>query len=217
MRKFAAIAVSVCVMFGLGFAQTAEIQTDAQGLVTITARGTDVRPLLHDLFAQAKKNYVLEATVRQNTYLSLAGVEFEEALQIICKLLDLQYEVQNGIYFLSKNVNTSGQLVPVKVTPPQGKVSQESMAKKVTTRFAKTELALVLADLSKQTGVKIELDKATPKYKIDAFLVGTSLKYALDVLTKATGLEYRLTDNCSIFVCKPEANKSSVMKAGKAH
>lgn len=196
-------------------AQNAEIKTDAQGLVTVTARGTDVRPLLHDLFTQAKKNYVLEPGVRMATYLSLAGIEFEEALQIICKNADLTYEIQNGIYYISKIPGMKEVQDPdPKPEPPKGKLPAEVLARKVTTRLAKADIVVVLTELGKQAGVKIELDKSAPRFKIDAFLVGTSLKYALDTLTKATGLKYELTDNQTILVAKQDLNKVAVVKSG---
>ncbi len=216
MRKIASILCFAAVLCGLSYAQTADIKTDPSGIVTISARGTDVSPLLNDLFAQAKKNFVIEPGVRMVVYLSLTGVDFEEALQIICKNANLKFDIQNGIYYVSKLDAAVASVDPKPEVPPQpkGKLPTSIFAVKITTRFSKTDLGVVLASMAKQAGIKIEIDPAVPHYKLDAFLIGTSLKSALDILTKSTGLEYKLTDNLSIMVSKPDPNKVMVVKNG---
>ena len=42
-----------------------------------------------------------------------------------------------------------------------------------------------------QAGIAIEVDPTVPGYKLDAYLINTSLKYALDQVTEAAGLKYR--------------------------
>jgi len=83
-------------------AQELPQDTRNQPKVTIAAKGTDVRTVLTDLFGQAKKDFVLEPNIRFVLYLSLTEMPFEEALEIVCKTASLRYEVQNGIWFLSK-------------------------------------------------------------------------------------------------------------------
>lgn len=72
-------------------------------LVSLRSRGQDVRTVLHDLFDQAKRSYVLDNISRTELYLSLDDLEFEEALELIVQIAELRYEKQNGIYFISKN------------------------------------------------------------------------------------------------------------------
>ena len=72
------------------------------------------------------------------------------------------------------------------------------MSKRVTTRFTRTKLIDVFAAFTKQTGVEIIMDKDVPMYKIDAFLIDTSLQYALTVVARAAGLTYSLTDDKQI-------------------
>lgn len=215
MKRLALILSFVAIWVGPCLAQSADIKTDVDGLVTVAARGTDVRPLLHDLFSQAKKSYVIEPGVRMVVYLSLSGVDFEEALQIICRNADLKYEIQNGIYYVSRaNGPMNEDPKPDAPIKPKGKLPASALSIKVTTRFAKTDLGTVLASMGKQAGVKIELDPAAPHYKLDAYLIGAPLKQALDTLTKATGLQYVLTDEMSIWVTKPDPNKVMVVKSG---
>lgn len=174
--------------------------------VSISAKGDDVRGVLADLFAQAKKDFVLEPNIRFVLYLSLSNAEFEEALQIVCKTAELKYEVQNGIYFVTKKkpVVAPPQVVPqpvaeVKIVEaPTGKLPAQVLSKIVTTRLSKTCLREVLREIGRQAGVTIEIDETIPRYKVDAFLLQTSLKYALDVLSKATGTKYVFTDRQSI-------------------
>lgn len=214
------------IVLATGLAVTALAQnvvSGKEGMVTVTSRGNDVRTVVHDLFAQLGKNYILDPAVRlQPLYLSLKDVEFEEALFQICKLAELRFEVQNGIFY----VNRSPKAAPPKSEPktaeqkivpkaePTGTLPATVWGKKVTTRFEKVDLREAMADLGKQTGLKIEVDAKVPRYKIDAYLINTSLKYALDQISTAANLRYRLTNRMTIEIVpmvaaavEPEAGK----------
>ena len=57
---------------------------------------------------------------------------------------------------------------------------------------------------AKQTGVTIEIADTVPDYRVDTYLNKTSLKYAMDRITEAAGLEYKFTNRNSILVNKPK-------------
>lgn len=177
-------------------------------MVSITAKATDVRAILADLFAQAKQNYVLQQGIQAAFFLTLDKVEFEEALNIICNQAKLQYEVQNGIYFITK----AKPVVIAPVVPvAKGTLDKSVLATRLTTKFTKTDIRVVFAEFSKQTEVKIEVDKAVPNFKLDTTLKHTTLRYALDKVTEATGLKYKFTENLSILIYKPDdGNKVAV-------
>lgn len=174
----------------------------SNGEVTIASKGLDVRNVLFDLFSQSKKSFVLEPNVRFVLYLALSGVQFDEALDIVCNTAGLSYEINNGIYFVGKSkagATVKGQEPNVSAPKaPLGRITDAELQKKLTTRLSKTDIRDVFAEFGKQTGLTIEVDKAVPGYKVDAFLVTTSLRYALDVVTKAAGLTYNRTDNRTI-------------------
>lgn len=217
------IALALCLASVSAFAQDGpKVEQDASGTVTISASGDDVRKVLHQLFTQAKKNYVCDPYSTFILHLSLTGVEFEEALQIVCKLASLEYEVQNGIYFVTRKKTTA---TPAKasetvkaaqaVEKPKGKLPATVLEKIVNTRLDKTDLKLVFTTLGKQAGITIDVAASVPAYKIDAYLVNTSLKYALDMVTEATALKYRFTENQTIEVYKPEPeSKVKVVSGG---
>ncbi len=183
------------------------------GLVTISSKGKDVRDVLFDLFTQAKKSFVLDPNVRYMLYLSLNDVEFDEALAIILDLSGLESETQNGIIYMKKkavakpNPNPQPEKKPAPATPkPLGKLTDDELQKMLTTRFSLTDMRSVFQEFEKQTGIKIEVKENVPAYKIDAFLINTSLKYALDVVTTAAGLKWSKTDNKTILIeLKPKA------------
>jgi type II secretory pathway component GspD/PulD (secretin) len=204
-----------------GFAQANSIIPGQEGNVSVASRGNDVRYVIHDLFAQCKKNYVLDPSIRFTLYLQLNDVEFEEALMIVCKTADLQYDVQNGIFYISKkpkplakpdlkineakptgSQHKSGPDPKVEAKPaqPRGTLPATVLAKRVNTRFDKIDLRELMAALGKQAGVTIEVDPKVPAFKLDAYLINTSLKYALDQITEAAGLRYRFTDRLSISI-----------------
>ncbi len=199
-------------MASLSFAQdtpTTEIAT-TEGLVTIASKGADVRSVLFDLCTQSKKNFVLEPNVYFILYLSLAGVEFEEALNIVCNTSSLEYQIENDIYFISKKKAsvvpqpkpTTIAPVVTKPTPKRGKLTAADLEARLTTRFSKTPITDVFKAIAEQTGVEIVIDKDVPAFQLDAYLIDTSLQYALDVLCRSTGLLYSLTDDKQVRISK---------------
>lgn len=202
-----------------GFANDDTVKTSDTGTVSIQSAGNDIRLVVHNLFTQAKKSYVLDQQPFAALHLSLEKVEFEEALQLVCKLGKLTYEVQNGIYFITKAKPVSPKVdashsarKPLEITPvdQKGRLDASVLNKKLTTRLQKTDMRVVFAEFAKQTGVTIEVEKGVPGYKIDAFLIGTTLKYSLDAITEAAGLKYRFTDRKSIEIYKPVAEQNRV-------
>jgi type II secretory pathway component HofQ len=185
-----------------------DVSIDEANIVTISSKGADVRSVLFDLFTQAKRSFVLEPEVRHVLYLALTGVEFEEALNIVCRTASLQYEVENGIYFVTKI--KAGQKLPAadptKATAtarPLGRLTEQDLQKRVSTRLSMADIRAVFAEFAKQTGIVIEVSDKVPNYKVDAYLIDTSLKYALDVVTRAAGLSYERTENRSIRISSP--------------
>jgi hypothetical protein len=190
--------VPILLACALAHAQEPNVTSQPPATVSVASKGDDVRVVLHDLFTQVKKNYVLESDIRHSLFLSLQEVEFEEALAIICKSARIGYEVQNGIYFFAR-------VAPKPATSqakPLGKLPESALLKTVTVRLPKTDLRAVLAEFTKQTGVRIEADASVPLYKLDVFLSKTSLKYSLDLICRAAGLKYALTNAMSILVSK---------------
>ncbi len=186
--------------------------------ISVSAKGLDVRSVLFDLFTQTGHNFIIDDGVRHVLYLNLAKVEFKEAFHVILNQCDLGYEVKGEIYYIGKNRSKAFKAAsaskptvvkppalgtekpqpnPIKVMTP-GKLGQEDLQKRLTTRMAMADLRDVFAEFGKQTGIKIEVDESVPYYKIDAFLLDTSLKYALDVVTEATKLKYTLTEQKTI-------------------
>lgn len=209
------IALITLSLASVGALAADEVTTNNETrTVSVESKGSDVRNVIHDLFTQSKKNYVLEPNVRFVLYLSLKEMEFEEALQLICKTASLKYEIQNGIFFVNidkpKTV-VKPQSTPPKEEKPKGKLPETVLTKTLTTRFDKVEIKALFEEITKQTGVKIEIASGVPQYRLDAYLINTSLKYALDTVTDATGLAYKFTDNLTIQIYKPEKEANKVV------
>ena len=180
----------------------AQEDTNGTGLISVQSKGNDVRAVLHDMFTQAKRNYVLDSSIKFELFLTLDEVSFLEALGIVCRNAKLRYEVREGIYYITK----IAQPKPAIVTPekPKGTLPTTVLQKRVTTKLTKTPIRVVYANIAKQTGVTIEVDKSVPNYMLDAFLVNTSLKFALDKINEGAGLAYQLTKNRSILIYVPK-------------
>lgn len=199
-----ALALALALAPLAGIAQD-PVKTGPGGKVTIASAGSDVRKLIHEIFTQAGKSYVLEPYLYYGIHLNLVDVPFEDALKIVSKLGKLKYEVQNGIYFFSrdKSVETQSLPTPKPQATKTGRLDASSLSKKLTTRLLKADIRDVFAEFARQTELPIEVSLNVPAYKVDAILINTSLRYSLDVITKAAGLKYRLTDNQSIEVYRP--------------
>ena len=217
MKATILAVLAIASMSSMAFAQNTagtnppasnEVQVNAtNGLITISSRGKDVRDVLFDLFDQSKKNFVLETGVRYYLYLNLNDVTFDEALAIVLRQSELEFEVQNGIYYINKAkpapvVKPQPEVKVIKPQPvtPLGKITEADLQKRVTTKLSVTDIRVVFAEFSKQTGIKIEVSSNVPQYKLDAFLNNTSLKYALDVITQAADLTYTRTDMKTILI-----------------
>lgn len=210
--KTAAI-LALLALAAVGFAQEQEpatppVQTaEATGLVTVQSRGEDVRNVLFDLFAQSKRSFVLEPNVRHLLYLSLREVAFEEALELVCATAGLEFQVDNGIYFLAKRkAAPQPAAAPPKIAR---KLPESELAKPVSTKLAMVELRTLLAELGRQTGVAIEVDEKVPALKVDAMFHETRLDKALAVLAKAAKLEIVLTDHYSVLVRRAASAQAS--------
>src|SRR5687768_5372910 len=166
--------IALCIAFLplVGIGQDNSLRTAGNGTVTLASPGNDVRMIFHNLFVQANKSYVLEPYTYHQLHWNLENVEFEDALQIIYKLGQLKYEVQNGIYFISrdKNGKSSDSLFADRATTPlkKGTLPKNELDKNITTRLQKTDIREVFADFAKQTQLTIEVNSNVPAYKIDA-------------------------------------------------
>ena len=190
-------------------------------LVSISSKGQDVRPALHDMFKQAGKSFVLEPNVRFYLYLSLENIEFEEALSLVCKMASLKVEVQNGIYFINKIAPPTPPVKPTVVKAafetkpvPKGQLPKSVLNKKITTRVDKIDFRILLANITQQTGVQFEIAPEVPNFKLDAYLIGTSLKFGLDTICRAAKLEYAFTENLTIAITKPEPKNRVAVVGG---
>ncbi len=220
MRKTILLAALLMLPFAAGAQQTEAAKSTPLPTVSITANGVDVKQVLNTIFTQVKKNYVIQPNTWFNLNLSLENIDFDGALQIICKTANLNIEVQNGIYYVSKGAAkpkvAAQQIVAPIEKPKLQKLPESVFSKKLTTRMNRADLADVFLAFGKQTGTTIEVDKSVPAYKLDAFLINTSLRYALERVTKAAGLEFELTDHASIRIFKPtpvDPNHVAVIKS----
>ncbi|MBI5707509.1 MAG: hypothetical protein HZC36_11045 [Armatimonadetes bacterium] len=208
MKKTALIALALISMSPLALAQKTE-GTPPTAVVTLSANTMDIRSALNSICGQARKNYVLEAGVTGVVNLALYEMDFDEALVVFTKAANLKFELQNGIYYFSRaktEVQKHAATPPkaVEKPKPKGPLPATALQKKITTRLDKTEIRTVFAELTKQTGIEFEITSKVPGYKLDAYLIDTSLRYALDTITKAAGLCYKLTENQTILIDKAQ-------------
>ncbi len=201
------------VMILLSFASLqAMAQNDETTIVTddrvnVSARGTDFRLVLHDMFSQTKRNFIVELGASYSLFLNLANVDFESALDLICKNVGMAYRVEEGVYvFFKPPVNPPQTQKPVQSQPaPKKPLDPKVLDKKLTVRFQQTDIRQAFQEIGKQTSVPIEVSDNVKKLKINAILLDTSLRYALNTITKSANLMYTLTDRGTILISDPNA------------
>lgn len=214
-NRFLIVVVASCL------AMTAFGQ-EAKNPITVDSKGDDIRVVIHTVFKQAGKSFVLKPGVRYELFLSLEKVDFEDALKLILDNADLVYTVEKGVYQIGpKPKATNPPANPATAAPPKddlpplegfegyepkpetkskGKLPVTVLDKKVTTRLQRRDIREVFSVFSKQTGIAIDVAKEVPSFKLDVFYLGKTLKQALDEITKATKLKYRFTDQLSIAI-----------------
>ncbi|MFI5386518.1 MAG: hypothetical protein ACHQ50_10410 [Fimbriimonadales bacterium] len=214
MKKAMILALAVFPLLVFGQGQTGDnagvqVPKPQPVLVSFKARGTDVRSVIADIFTQSKQNYVLQPGITFVLYMNLDKVDFEEALNIVCTQAQLQFQVQNGIYFITKKV-----IVAPAIPIAHRTLDPSVLTKKITVKLAKTDIRLVFDAMARQADIKIEVDKSVPNYKLDASLNHSTIRNALDKVTEATGLKYRFTDHLSILIFKPDDGSKIAVSGG---
>lgn len=218
MKKLALATVLLALPFAV-FAQEGQPEPKAETpKVSVKAKGDDVRTVLATIFEQAHKQYVLPANFRFAMFLNLENQEYPKALAIVCQQTGLVAQEVDGIVHVKvapKPVVAPPAPAPIPAapviakpvptpTPKPAPLTPAVYAKKITTRLNKADIRDVFASLAEQTGVPIEVDAAVPDYRIDAFLIKTSLRYALDRITTAGKLKYAITDHGTIAISKKD-------------
>lgn len=156
-------------------------------VVSIQARGTDVKEVLVDLFTQAKRDFMLSSGIEKKIYLSVREVPFTKALQMICEAARIRFVLKDEIYVIEATGSSREIGSPI----PQNE--QDALKRKISLNVNQTGIQAIAASLSKQSGVPVKLDKGVPNYRINAKLPGTTLEVALNAICSGTGLTYEWT------------------------
>lgn len=174
-------------------------------IVSVDARGSDVRDVLVGVFNQAKRPYALDKGIQGKLYMRFDRLPYDKALEIVAQQAGLVVKERNGVVLVSPAdrpatesdrpspskaaPSTAKRPAPAKPTPSRAAV----LARRVTVRLSRAPLATVFATLGKQASVGIDL-KGVPAYRVDAAFTKAPLQIALDQVCGATGLRYAFTD-----------------------
>lgn len=178
-------------------------------VVSLDARGTDVREVLATLFAQVHKPYALAAEIKGPMYIVIDRMPFAKALSIVTSQAHLKAVEKDGVLMVTTTAAPTPATVkavspkPTAPKQPEAKPFDPTVLKhRVNTKLAKKPLAEVFDALGSQAKVTIEIDSEVPAYRVDAFLKNTSLKYALDQICRAAKLTYAPTPAGTILIKK---------------
>jgi type II secretory pathway component GspD/PulD (secretin) len=197
------LAAIFTITASFAIAQTNESTTvTVDNTVTVQSNGNDVRTVLYDLFSQAQKSFVSDVGMYYSLYLTLNNVSFDQALDMICKTAGLSYRIENGVYIFSRTkIGAEQRSERLTIKPLDPAV----LNKTLTLKAEQTELKAVLEEIGKKVGVTIEVAPNVKPYKINAYLVDSSLRFALNSITQSAKLMYVFTDYGTIKVADPES------------
>lgn len=180
--------------------ESAKISTDST--VTVQSNGKDVRTVLYELFSQAQKSFVSNVGMYHSLYLTLNNVTFDQALDMICKAAGLSCQIEGGIYIFSRAKIGTEQKPQKPIAKP---LDPAVLNKTLTLKAEQMELKTVLEEIGKQVGVTIQVAPNVKPYKVNAYLVDSSLRFALNSITQSAKLMYVFTDYGTIKVSDPES------------
>ncbi len=178
--------------------------------VTVQSEGEPVSRVLAKILVQSKKDFVIEPKISQPIFLSFTNLDFDEALERVCQIANLQYKLQDDIYYIglvSDHENhTKQKEIPSKIiqtSPKKNRLSKSVLKRNISLDLKKSSLRNVFRTIAQQSRVKIELDSKVPHLILDLSFKKISLKEALDLLTSKLGLMYQFTDHRNILISKP--------------
>jgi type II secretory pathway component GspD/PulD (secretin) len=177
-------------------------------LVSVDAKGSDVREVLFDLFKQRGASFVVQTGVFYNLYLNLENVPFETALTHICRIAGLQYRIEDGIYVFSvaKGPSVANTTPAAPITPAKKPLDPKALETEITLRLADNDIRTVMRAIATKSEIPIEVASDVPSFKINAYLTKTTVRDALNTLTKAAGLAWSETDRGTILISKSKAD-----------
>jgi hypothetical protein len=186
MSHFAAMVLAATMAMTCASQEATVEPATTQQKFTIESAGKDVRDLMHKLFTEAKRNYIMDPAIRHELYLNVANLDFDTAFRLLCEQADLTYELQNEIYYIGR--------APAVVASSGRKGSdfdwEAILARPVTLKKERIAIRSAFAELGKQGRIQIKVDQSVPDYLVNVSFTNVSLRYALDNLTKAAKLGY---------------------------
>lgn len=194
------------VMLGVSanaLAQTENEQGGTPNIVSVDARGDDVRNVLYELFKQQGASFVVQTGVFYSLYLNLEEVPFEIALKHICHIAGLEYEIQDGIYiFKTSTPKTTTPRTHTSGTIQRKPVDPSELEKTLTLRLADNDIRTVMRAITAKTEVPIEVAEDVPALKVNAYFTGVTIREALNTITKAAGLSWGISEHGTLIVSK---------------
>lgn len=165
----------------------------------IEAVNRDVREVLDDLFQKAGKQYVIEPGVQGKVSLRIATNSFEEALNRVLQSAGLTYQIE-------RSRTPQGRMVETYVVRPRPEVPLTMQApvdilSRPVNMVASAKLRNVLARLSQQTGVPINVTPEVPDLEVTRLVLSNvTLGYALNIIAQATQTQYQIQPDGSILL-----------------
>lgn len=151
-------------------------------IVSIEAQGKDAREVFAELFAQARKNFVVNVAVERKVYLSLKEVPFFRALKLLCEATQTRFAVREGVYYIEP--------LSTRPTPSESPAVEPKRVRLVGSAMP---LRAVAAEIEKQAGVRVEVAPEVPDLRLSLNLPQSEVESILEAVCQGTGLRWERT------------------------
>ena len=155
---------------------------DDEPMVSLEAQGRDAREVFAELFAQARKSFVVNVAVERKVYLILKEVPFFKALKLLCEATQTRFVVRDGVYYIEP--------LGARPTPSESPAVERRRVRLVGSAMP---LRAVAAGLEKQAGVKVEVAPEVPDLYLSLNLPQGEVESVLEAVCQGAGLRWELT------------------------
>lgn len=175
-------------------ADTYDIKTRIENdrrLFSIEVRNAELPDVLRALAHQSGFNIILGEEVRGKVTLSFKDIAFKDALEIIIKANGLTYTIQNNVFWVGKDVDTSDDIrmdivhlnyadPVIAATKLKGTLGEDGTAV-ADSRTDSVILRALPGNLAKARKLLEEIDTQTPQVVIEARIVEASSTFAKQI------------------------------------
>lgn len=156
-------------------------------LVTLTARGEDIKEILQEIAQKSGKNIIFAKNVSGGVYLTLNKVPLDKAIDLIIRSTECTYEIREGGFILVSAAKSEG-LTPIVEIKELIKIEKIGDIYYITAELKKSDIKDVLQEIAEKTELNFVID---PKVTgdVELFVNKVPLDEVLTILQRVCNFD----------------------------